>query len=83
MALKLNEAVLVESPSDALQNECGIFEIVSPLGDVIQVACEPGLALGVPEHLSFDPSRKRSDSRWKITKIAELPRKGEPAETLS
>ena len=71
--LELNRVILVDSPSLALKDERGIFELVSPLGDVIQVACEPGLEMGVPRHVSFDPKRRRTDHRWEIKKIAELP----------
>jgi hypothetical protein len=71
--LKLNEVVLVESPSTALQNESGVFELASPMGDILLVTCEPGLKIGIPERVSFDPGRTRSDHRWEIKKIAELP----------
>jgi hypothetical protein len=80
---KLNQTVLVDSPSTALQNESGIFELVSPLGDIIQLACEPGLELGTPQRVSFDPKRKRSDQRWEIKKIAELPGNGRPQPEAS
>ncbi len=71
--IELNQVILVDSPAVALRNERGVFELVSPLGDVIHVACEPGLDLGTPHHVSFDPKRKRLDHLWEIKKIAELP----------
>jgi len=70
---KMNEPVLVDSPSEALKNESGVFELVSPQGEVLLLACEPGLAMGVPERVSFDPRRTRTDNRWEIKKIAESP----------
>jgi hypothetical protein len=71
--LKLNQVILAESPSAALQNESGVFELASPQGEVILVTCEPGLMLGAPQQVSFDPQRARSDHCWEIKKIAELP----------
>ncbi len=71
--IELNQVILVDSPAVALKNERGVFELVSPLGDVIQVACEPGLDMGTPQCVSFDPKRKRTDHLWEIKKIAELP----------
>ncbi|MGC2332726.1 MAG: hypothetical protein WA581_14825 [Candidatus Acidiferrales bacterium] len=76
--LRLNQVMLVGNPSVVLKDECGVFELVSPLGDVIQVSCKPGLDMGLPENVSFDPERKRSDNLWAIKKIAELPGAGEP-----
>jgi hypothetical protein len=75
--LQLNQVILVDNPSVVLKDEGGVFELVSPLGDVMQVSCKPGLDMGVPENVSFDPARKRSDHRWAIKKIAELPAAGE------
>lgn len=72
--LKLNETIVVDSPSAALKNESGVFELVSPLGEVLLLACQPGLEMGLPQHLSFDPRRTRSDNLWEIKKIAESPR---------
>jgi hypothetical protein len=71
--LKLNEKILAESPSVALKEESGVFELVSPLGDVLELTCAPGLELGTPRRVSFDPEKKRSDHLWVITKIAEAP----------
>jgi hypothetical protein len=76
--LQLNQVVLVDSPSVALKDERGIFELVSPLGDVILVSCQPGLDMSLPERVSFDPTRKRRDNRWAIRKLAELPDAPEP-----
>jgi len=71
--LELNHVVVVDSPSLALKDERGIFELISPLGDVILVTCAPGLEMGVPEHVAFDPNKRRMDHCWEIRKIAELP----------
>jgi hypothetical protein len=76
--LQLNQVILVDNPSVVLKEEGGIFELVSPLGDVIQVSCKPGLEMGLPENVAFDPARKRSDNLWAIRKIAELPAADEP-----
>ena len=76
--LQLNQVILVDSPSIALKDERGIFELVSPLGDVIQVSCRPGLDMGLPENVCFDPARKRPDNLWAIRKLAELPAAREP-----
>jgi hypothetical protein len=76
--LQLNQVILADNPSIVLKDEGGVFELVSPLGDVIQVSCKPGLEMGLPENVSFDPTRKRPDNLWAIKKIAELPGAGEP-----
>jgi hypothetical protein len=75
--LRLNETILVDTPSLALEGECGVFELTSPTGDVLHIECAPGLPAGVPRHVGFRPEKTRADLRWEITKIAEIP--GEPA----
>ena len=80
--LELNQVILANSPSVVLKNESGIFELVSPLGDIIQVSCKPGLEMGLPENVSFDPARKRSDNLWTIKKLAELPAGESQPESL-
>jgi hypothetical protein len=76
--LELNQVILVDNPSVVLKDECGVFELVSPVGDVMQVTCKPALDMSLPENVSFDPARKRSDNLWAIRKLAELPGAGEP-----
>jgi hypothetical protein len=77
--LKVNQVILVDTPSTALENESGIFEVVSPLGDVIRVTCVPGLPQVSPRHIAFRPEKKRADLRWEVRKIAELPGGSRPA----
>jgi hypothetical protein len=71
--LKLNEVILVHNPSHALENEHGIFEVISPIGDVLRLTCTPGLPQDLPYHIAFRPEKKRRDLRWEIRKIADLP----------
>jgi hypothetical protein len=81
--LKLNEVILVDNPSRALENECGIFEAVSPSGDVLRITCRPGLPQDLPYHVAFRPEKTRADLRWEIKKIAELPGEGQAAPETS
>jgi hypothetical protein len=80
--LKLNEVILVDDPSSVLDHERGIFEVLSPLGDLIRVSCSPGLPAD-HQHVSFHPEKKRADFRWEVRKIAELPGDDEPTSESS
>ncbi|HEX4074905.1 MAG TPA: hypothetical protein VHX49_05870 [Candidatus Acidoferrales bacterium] len=79
--LRLNETILVDTPSLALEGERGVFELISPTGDVLRIECAPGLPTGVPLHVGFRPEKTRADLRWEVTKIAEIP--GEPAASAA
>ena len=70
---KLNEPVSVESPYTALKDEKGLFEVVSPGGDVLQVSCSPGKPLNA-RWIKFSPELRRTGYRWTVTKISDDPK---------
>ena len=50
----------------ALSNEAGVFEAISPAGEVFKVECRLGSSIA-----SLTP--QRTPGNWQVTKVAELP----------
>ena len=69
---KPNVPVLVENPYEALKDERGSFEVVSPAGDIVRVSCRPGQPLSA-QWIKVSPESQRSDYRWRVTRISEDP----------
>ena len=68
--MKINETLCVSEPADVLGQETGIFLLNAPSGEVQIVVCSQPGAWSVRDR-QFFPESVRSDSAWRITKIAE------------
>jgi hypothetical protein len=55
----------------ALANESGVFEAVSPGGEIFKVECRPGASIA-----SLTP--QRTHGNWQVTKVAESTSAGQP-----
>ncbi len=55
--LRLNETILVDNPSLALEGECGVFELASPTGDILHIQCGPGRTSAFLGMLGFCPKK--------------------------
>lgn len=69
---KLNQPVYVESAHEALKEETGVFEVVSPGGDILRASCTPGKPIAA-RWIKFVPELQRHDHLWSVTKIGEAP----------
>ena len=70
--LELNESIRVPSAYEFLTAETGVFEVISPAGDVLRVVCRPGQHMRV-RHIKFSPEMRRADLIWQVKKISESP----------
>lgn len=68
--MRINETLCLGEPSDVLGQETGIFLLSSPSGEVQTVVCHR-VGMWSVRQRQFFPESVRSDSAWRITKIAE------------
>ncbi len=64
--------VFVESPYEALKEENGSFEVVSPAGDIVRVSCRPGQPISA-QWVKVSPELRRSDYLWRVTRLSDNP----------
>lgn len=62
---RLGQSFNTVDPAKALQNEHGVFEVVSPKGETLRLECHAGASIASITTLE-------NPGEWKITKIAEL-----------
>jgi len=60
----------VNDPAEALRNQDGTFQVISPYGHIFQVICRQGSKMLIRE-IGISEARERSASlTWRIEKIA-------------
>jgi hypothetical protein len=67
--VELNSTVEVEDPAEALRNQDGIFEVISPYGQVFQVTCRRGSRMGIREVGESENTAVPEPRRWRIQKL--------------
>ena len=69
-------AVDVDNPAEALLNETGLFEVISPYGLSFEVCCRRGSRMSVREIPSSTPRPMTSVSSttWRIRRLVNTPR---------
>ncbi|MEE8200307.1 MAG: hypothetical protein V3R29_03980 [Candidatus Acidoferrales bacterium] len=67
--LRLNEVMVTRDPALALENESGVFEVVSPRGEKFQIVARVGHSI---TNLRYVPDTGRTPQEWFIRKVAEL-----------
>jgi hypothetical protein len=66
--LNLNETLLAYDPAEALRDEVGKFEVISPNGEKFTVICRSGVSI-TNILLETDGHSKQ---QWHIRKVGEL-----------
>jgi hypothetical protein len=67
--LAINETLATHDPAQALRNEAGIFDLVSPTGEKFQITCRAGQSI---VSLRYAPKGHGESREWQIKKVAEL-----------
>lgn len=70
--LELHEAVCARYPRDILKEEIGLFEVVSPTGDIYRVCCRAGAVLKA-DHSHYVKELEREDEVWLVMKVSANP----------
>jgi hypothetical protein len=66
--LNLNETLLAYDPAEALRDETGKFEVISPTGEKFSVICRAGHSItNIRVETKSHPSQQ-----WHIRKVGEL-----------
>ncbi len=66
--LNLNETLLAHDPVEALRDEVGKFEVISPKGEKFTVICRPGVTIA---HILVETDGQ-FQRKWEIRKVGEL-----------
>jgi hypothetical protein len=66
--LHLNETINCLDPAEALSNEYGVFEAISPNGERLQFVCRPGHSI---TNIRTE-SKPEQPQVWRLKKVAEL-----------
>ncbi len=72
--LNLNETLLAYDPAEALKDETGKFEVISPTGEKFSVICRSGQSI---TNIRIETKRHPSQ-QWHIRKVGELQTGQEP-----
>jgi hypothetical protein len=59
----------VENPAEALRNEDGVFEVMSPYGYIFQVTCCRGRQMDIRRISEPKFARITEGTRWRIRRI--------------
>jgi len=66
--INLNETLLAYDPAEALRDETGKFEVISPTGEKFSVICRSGQSItNIRIETGSHPSQQ-----WHIRKVGEL-----------
>ncbi len=66
--LNINEIVLAYDPAEALRDETGKFEVISPSGEKFSVICREGSSI-TSIHLE---TKNNPSQQWQIRKVGQL-----------
>lgn len=69
--MPINQTVYTHDPAKLLEAEAGIFEVVSPGGDIFQYVCRTGRSITNQRFIRNDASLA-SGQNWRVTKVGEL-----------
>ncbi|HYX70276.1 MAG TPA: hypothetical protein VE825_14155 [Terriglobales bacterium] len=67
--LSINETLVTHDPAQALRNEAGIFELISPTGEKFQLTCRAGQSI---VSFRYVPKGHNESREWQVKKVAEL-----------
>ncbi|HXE76106.1 MAG TPA: hypothetical protein VNN18_10790 [Candidatus Xenobia bacterium] len=76
--LRLNETTYTHDPAKLLEAEAGVFEVVSPGGDIFQYVCRTGRSITNQRFVRNDPSLQ-GGTLWRVTKLGEIRSEQSPA----
>ena len=69
--LRLNETTFTHDPAKLLEAEAGVFEVVSPGGDIFQYLGRTGRSITNQRFVRNDPTLL-GGSLWRVTKLGEI-----------
>jgi hypothetical protein len=69
MTEELNGTHEVENPAEALRNEDGVFEVMSPYGYIFQVTCRRGRQMDIRQISEPQSARVREETTWRIRRL--------------
>jgi len=61
----------VRNPAEALVNQEGIFEVVSPTGKVFEVTCRRGHGMSFKQIRAMEEKQPSSQENWLIRQLPE------------
>ena len=68
--INLNETLLAVDPAEALQDEVGKFEVISPSGEKFSVVCRPGHSI---TNIRLETTGGNPQvQQWRIRKVGQL-----------
>ena len=70
--LRINESVTAFDVAEVLQDESGIFEAVSPVGEKYQLICRSGHSITNFRPVEHQRGKGAQAQLWRLRKVGEL-----------
>jgi len=70
--LTINESVTAFDVAEVLQDESGIFEAVSPVGEKYQLICRSGRSITNFRPVEHQRGKGAQSQLWRLRKVGEL-----------